>query len=56
MKDGNAGTAHGSTKSISRPFTHQPLRMKKPDSISAKNSFRFTPKTRKSNVLMSVFW
>ena len=46
----------GSTKSISRPFTHQPLRMKKPESSNAKNSLRFTPKTRKRNVLMSVFW
>src|SRR4051794_23857579 len=53
MKAGNAGTAHGRTKTISRAFVHQPGRIKKPDSISAKNSLRLTPKTRNSRVLMT---
>ena len=47
------GTAQGSTKSINSPLTHQPLRMKKPDSSSPKNSFRFTPNTRNTSVLTS---
>src|SRR5579862_3770783 len=40
MNAGNAGTAHGSTKIISRALFHQPRRMKKPDSSSARNSFK----------------
>ena len=46
MKEGSAGIAQGSTKISSRPFTHQPRRMKKPDSSSAPNIFRFTPMAR----------
>ena len=56
MKLGSAGTAHGRTKSSSSPLTHQPGRMKKPDSKSAKNSLRFTPNARNSNVLTTVCW
>src|SRR5215469_3041897 len=54
IKLGNAGTAHGRTKIISSPLTHQPGRMKKPDSRSAKNSLRFTPKVTKIKVLITV--
>ncbi len=55
MKVGNAGTAQGSTKIISNTFVHQPGRMKKPDSISARKSFTLTPKARKIMVLTTVF-
>ena len=40
------GTAQGRTKIISSTFIHQPGRMKKPDSSSARNSFTFTPSAR----------
>ena len=43
MNAGSAGSAHGSTKTSSSALTHQPRRMKKPDSSSATNIFRFTP-------------
>ena len=40
MKVGIAGTAQGSTKIIKSALTHQPFRMKKPDSSRARNNFR----------------
>src|SRR5919201_6366777 len=55
IKVGNAGTAQGRTKISSSTFVHQPGRMKKPDSSSAKNSFTFTPNARKTMVLTTVF-
>src|SRR5438093_4354258 len=54
MKPGSSGTAQGRTKIISRPLTHQPGRMKKPDNRSAKTSLRFTPKATKTKVLTTV--
>src|SRR5438067_5328369 len=54
MKLGSSGTAQGSTKISSRPLTHQPGRMKKPDNRSARNSLRFTPKATKTKVLTTV--
>src|SRR5258708_2675531 len=54
MNVGSAGTAQGRTKISSSNFVHQPGYMKKPDSISAKNNLRFTPKARNSNVLTTV--
>src|SRR5712671_1007016 len=54
MKLGNSGTAQGRTKIISRPLTHQPGRMKKPDNMSARNSLRFTPKATNTKVLTTV--
>ena len=56
MKVGNAGTAQGRTKTINSAFVHQPGRMKKPDSNSARNSLRFTPNARNSKVLTKVCW
>src|SRR5437764_7218061 len=55
MKVGSAGTAQGSTNTSKSAFVHQPGRMKKPDSNSARNSFTFTPKTRKIIVFTTVF-
>ena len=55
MKVGNAGIAHGSTKIISSAFVHQPGRIKKPDSISARNSSTFTPNAKNTIVLTTVF-
>jgi len=55
MNVGNAGTAQGRTKISKSAFVHQPGRIKKPDSISAKNSFTFTPNARKIIVLTTVF-
>ena len=43
MKAGSAGVAQGRMKTTSSAFTHQRLRMKKPDSMKARNIFRFTP-------------
>src|SRR5438067_8669700 len=54
MKVGRAGTAHGSTKTSNSAFVHQPGRIKKPDSRSARNSFTFTPKAKKISVLITV--
>src|SRR6202045_2446352 len=51
IKVGSAGTAQGSTKINSRAFVHQPGRIKKPDSISARKSFTFTPNAKKTMVL-----
>ena len=56
MKVGSAGTAHGSTKIISSALTHQPGRMKKPDSNSARNIFRLIATPRYSAVLTTVSW
>src|ERR1051326_1886047 len=55
IKVGSAGTAQGRTKTSKSAFVHQPGRMKKPDSRSARNSFTFTPKARKISVLTTVF-
>src|SRR3984893_16151811 len=55
MKVGKAGIAQGSTKISSSVFVHQPGRMKNPDSMSARNSFTFTPNARKTAVLTTVF-
>jgi hypothetical protein len=56
MKLGNAGIAQGKTKIISSVLINQPGCMKKPDSNSAWNSLRFTPKARKSRVFTRVCW
>ncbi len=42
-KVGSAGIAQGRMKTTSSALTHQRLRMKKPDSSSARNMLRFTP-------------
>ena len=56
MNVGSAGTAHGSTKTISSALLHQPCRMKKPDSSNARNSFRLIAMPRNSSVLTTVSW
>src|SRR6266566_9463337 len=55
MKVGRAGIAQGNTKTSKSAFVHQPGRIKKPDSRSARNSFTFTPNARKISVLTTVF-
>src|SRR5208283_1996014 len=55
MKVGNNGTAHGSTKTISSAFTHQPGRTKKPDSRNARNILRLTATANHISVLTTVF-
>ena len=55
MKVGRAGIAQGNTKTSKSAFVHQPGRIKKPDSRSARNSFTFTPNARKMSVLTTVF-
>src|SRR5271169_1075510 len=49
MKVGNNGTAHGSTKTISSAFTHQPGRR------NARNILRLTATAKYINVLTTVF-
>ena len=43
MYAGSAGVAHGRMKMTNSPLTHHLFRMKKPDSMKARNIFRFTP-------------
>ena len=54
MNPGNAGIAHGRTKTISSAFTHQPGRTKKPDSNKARNILTFTATAKYITVLIKV--